>query len=148
MRTRPMWLALALATTVTSCRSGQPAQARLPRPMPEVDVTMRDYRFDYDPRIPSGLVLFRVYNRGHVAHELDVVPLADDVPPIAEQLAGNNRRTVAPIAAVRPRLPGSAGAFVVDLERGRRYAFLSFLSSSDNVSDARKGMASEFRPGS
>lgn len=109
---------------------------------------MRDYRFDYESSIPPGRVLFRVHNRGQVVHDLNVIPLDEDVPPIAEQLAGSDRRVVTPIAAVRPRLPGTNGAFVVDLERGRRYAFLSFLSSSDNVSDASKGMASEFRPGS
>jgi hypothetical protein len=39
--------------------------------------------------------------------------------------------------------PGQTGSFAVDLPPGR-YAFISFLIDRDGVSQALKGMATEF----
>ncbi len=138
-------VAAVMALAATSCDgTGRPAAA-LPSPMPEISVTMDEYRFDYDQTIPAGRVLFRTTNAGEAGHQLTLVPLDDDMPPIDEQLRGTERRAVAPVAQVRPRPPGAGGSFVVDLEPGRRYAMICFLRARDGQSHARKGMTAEFR---
>ena len=106
---------------------------------------MRDYRFDYVPPSGTGPTLFRVTNGGTVPHELEMLPLADDVPPIDVQLKGTQRRVVTPFAGVESRQPGRAGAFAVNLTPGVKYALICFLADPDGTSHAHEGMTSEFR---
>lgn len=147
-RTRRFRATRLLATLLaTSCRASAAPAPDPPSPVPELVVTMVDHRFEYDPSIPSGPVLFRVDNVGSVAHDLRLIPLDDDVPAIEEQLRGTQRRVVTPLAAVRPRPPGTDGAFVVDLEPGRRYALICSLITKERQAHSRLGMASEFRAG-
>lgn len=105
---------------------------------------MREYRFDHPPQAPRGRVVFRVRNSGALTHELILVQLAEDVPPIQEQIRSDARRAVDTIATLRNRPPGSNGTFAADLQPGR-YAFICFIRDADGVSHAIKGMASEFR---
>jgi hypothetical protein len=106
---------------------------------------MDDYSFDYDQQVPSGRVVFRFVNDGDVAHQPDVVPLPDDLPPIDEQLRGDARAVVFPLAGVPARDPGETGTFAVDLAPGTRYAIICFARNEDGVSHALLGMSSEFR---
>jgi hypothetical protein len=105
---------------------------------------MREYRFEYDPAIPPGRVVFDVSNAGTVDHALTFIKLPDDYPPINEQLQGDERRPAALIARVPSRPPGAGSRFAVDLEPSR-YAMVCFVEGPDGVFYGRKGMNSEFR---
>lgn len=138
--------AAAMALVLGAACQVAPSAGRALPPGPQiVEVTMREYRFDYVPPAGSGPTLFRVTNSGTVSHELEMLPLADDVPPIDVQLKGTQRRVVTPFAGVESRQPGRAGAFAVNLTPGVRYALICFLADPDGTSHAREGMTSEFR---
>jgi hypothetical protein len=138
-----------LATLLVGCRQEPEkphrGKAVLPNAAPVVVVTMRDYRFDYDPTIPSGRVVFRLLNKGMVPHRPSLLPLPENLPPIDKQLRGAKRRAVSPFAGVQDRRPGASGSFAVDLAAGRRYALVCYARDRDGSSHALKGMASEFR---
>lgn len=106
---------------------------------------MLDYRFDLDRSVPAGRVVFRIRNRGQVPHHLTMLPLPEDVPLIAEQLRGTQRRVVEPYAGIYEREPGDSGTFAVDLAPGRRYALICSVQDEDGQPHWRKGMAREFR---
>jgi len=109
---------------------------------------MRDVggdRLDYNHVVPGGRVVFRVVNAGRSTHRLALFPLPEDFPPIAEQLQGTERRPITPFAGVPDHLPGETATFAVDLEPGHRYAMVDFSEDADGVSQALKGMTSEFR---
>lgn len=108
---------------------------------------MVDYSFAYDPRIDSGRVLLRVHNRGKVVHDLTIIPLTEDVPPIDEQLRGSERRPITPLARVKSRSPGTRATLAVDLAPGVRYAFICFVRDPDGQPHFLRGMNSEFRTG-
>jgi len=109
-----------------------------------VNVSMTEYGFHYNGVIPRGRVVFNVTNAGHEDHKLTLVYLPDDVPPIMEQLHGDERRVVDPLAGTVQRPPGSRDSFAVDLSQGR-WAFICFLLKPDGRTHAELGMASEFR---
>lgn len=136
------------SSALASCQggdSGQASRAPLPRPAPVVKITMREYRFDYDPDIPSGRVVFRLVNKGRVSHRPSLLPLPENVPPIDEQLRGSKRRGISAFAGVPDRRPGAIGTFAVDLVAGRRYALVCYARDRDGSVHALKGMNSEFR---
>lgn len=148
------WVAvLALLTLAGGC--GWPGSApaasqgdeQWPPSVPEVEVDMYDYGFRFDTSVPAGRVIFRVRNTGSVPHRVTLVPLPEDVPPIEEQVAGDERRTVNPLGATNRRAPGTGSAFAVDLEKGRRYALICYEKDDEGVVHARKGGAAEFRAG-
>ncbi len=107
---------------------------------------MSEFRYDYNHAIPSGRVIFRMVNTGRLVHQPNLFPLSDSVPPIVQQVTGDQRVVVAPFAGVLARKPGQVGTFAVDLVAGRRYAFVCFARTPDNQSHAKLGMATEFRP--
>lgn len=114
---------------------------------PEViDITMRDYHFDYRPPAHAGRVVFQVRNAGHKDHRVGIYLLPKDLPPIDVQLRGSDRKSVEKIADPFPRHPGETQRFAVDLVPGQRYALLSFLRAGKNTkTDAELGMNSEFQ---
>lgn len=142
------------SVAVASCQAGtsesttarSPTAPPLPTASPVVMVTMREYRFDYDPAVAGGRVVFRFVNKGQVPHRPALVPLTEDIPPIAKQLRGSKRRAVKTFAGITDRRPGATGTFAVDLVAGRRYALICYARDPDGSSHAQKGMASEFRP--
>ncbi|HSH60674.1 MAG TPA: hypothetical protein VK988_13745 [Acidimicrobiales bacterium] len=142
-------MATAGLVVLTACTGGgQRSGAPLPTPPAVIDVIMREHRFDYNPTVPAGRVVFRVRNDGRVAHRLTMVPLADDLPPIDAQLRGLERRPATPYAGVPNQAPGASASFAVDLVPGRRYAIVCFAKEpQDDVSHALMGMNSEFRAG-
>ncbi len=139
-----MGLALA-AVVATSCSS--PAEPSIPLPAgdPTVVVAMDEYRFDYDPEVPAGRVVFRFDNVGQLPHRVTMLPLPEDFPPIEEQLRSAERRVITPFAGIPDRPPGASETFAVDLLPGVRYALICFVEDPDGQSHAQKGMASEFR---
>ncbi len=131
----------------TSCQSDARSVPELPPAPPVVAVTMREYRFDYSGSVPGGRVVFRLRNAGQVDHHPSLFPLPEDLPPLADQIAGSERRSLTPLGGVFVRNPGESGTFAVDLVPGQRYAFLCFMEGPDRESHVRKGMYTEFRAG-
>lgn len=131
----------ALALVAASCGSQEPS---LPPSPTVVNVSLRDYRFDYKAPAGSGRVVFHVQNAGKLRHELVLLVLPEDLPPLQEQLRSKQRRAVATLAFLKPLRPGERGIFAVDLKHGR-YGMACFVRGSDGVPYSRKGMASEFR---
>ncbi|MGI8686640.1 MAG: hypothetical protein ACR2MO_16385 [Acidimicrobiales bacterium] len=118
--------------------------APLPPSPAVVPVTMEEYRFGHPSTTTRGRAVFRVRNAGRSPHQLALVPLPEDFPPIAEQVAGSKRRFVEALARTRKVPPGQRTSFAVDLSPGR-YALICFLADPDGVPHANKGMASELR---
>ena len=150
-RCRPSSLSARLAAPVVlgalmlsaSCDRQADAAPLPPRPA-TVNVTMTDFRFELDKAVPRGRVVFRVRNEGKSRHEMDLVSLPEDLPPLDEQLRGTERRAVDAVAVLPAHAPGTTGVIAADLTRGR-YALICFMSDADGEVHALKGMHSEFR---
>lgn len=131
------------AVALPAC-GGDARPAPLPPSAGLVRVGMEEYRFDLRPRVPRGRVVFRARNTGTRRHELVLLPIPEDFPPIAEQLRGKRRRIVGTLAFIQPLRPRGAGVLAVDLRPGR-YAMVCLLQGRDGVRHAERGMATEFR---
>lgn len=146
-------LGIMVLVGTPSCTRQRPQEAAsgvgapLPAPSPVVDITMREFRFDYPDPVPAGRVVFRIRNAGQRPHRLALLPLEENFPPIDHQVKGTERRAVSPFASIYDRRPGGYGTFAVDLVAGTRYAIVCFTVNSDGESHAVKGMTSEFRAG-
>lgn len=141
-------VALVVATTA-ACASDdsreQVARPPAPEPAPVIRITMVDHRFELGAPVPAGRVVFEVENAGQSPHNLVMIPLPEDVPPIDVQLRGSERRLVEPFAGVYERAPGDTGTFAVDLLAERRYALICTVSAEDGQPHWMQGMATEFR---
>lgn len=139
---------LGCSLLLASCQTAPGRSgAALPSGPEVVAIEMSEYRFTYPSDVAAGRVLFRLTNAGREPHSLVMVALADDIPPIEEQVRGAQRIAVQPFVEVAALQPGQGTTFAVDLVSGTRYAFLCFLADADRVSHVRKGMVSEFRAG-
>ncbi len=136
---------VAIVVFLGSCANSASGAPLPPQPS-VVTVRMTEYQFEYPTVVPSGRVLFRVTNDGQELHNLVMVPLADDDPPIKAMLADEVRTVLTPFAGIRDQLPGAEATFAVDLVEDRRYAMLCILADAQQRSHAVLGMASEFRP--
>ena len=116
----------------------------LPPQPPQIALSMREMRFDFDHNLPRGRVVFKLRNDGHQVHRLSLVLVPKDAPPILRQLQGSERIVVDELANVPNRPPGSSDSFAVNLDAGR-WAFVCFVVDPDGKSHAEKGMASEFK---
>ena len=136
-----------LAATLVACTSGSDDRAGppAPAPVPVITVTMLDHRFELDTPVPPGRVVFRFHNAGQAPHNVIMIPLAQDVPPIDVQLRGSERRQVEPFAGIYDRGPGDSGSFAVDLLPDQRYAVVCSLTAEDGEPHWMKGMVTEFR---
>lgn len=153
-RTRRRWWlvpgAVAGAVAVVALVGRAPvAGAPLPPRAQVVDVTMREFGFDYTAPTRPGRTVFRVHNIGREGHRFGVFPLPEDMPPIDAQLHGDRRRTINAVADVPQNrvtlAPGGRLTVAVDLVPGRRYAFLDLNDGPDGKNYALAGMNSEFR---
>ena len=138
----PQGVLCGVVLTVSAC-GAVAGSSELPASPPVVTVTMTEDHFAYAGPILRGRSVFVAPNKGRVAHRLELVPLPKDFPPIAVQLHGSERRPVQVMASTPLTAPGQTGSFAVDLQPGR-YAFVSFLIDRDGISQAVKGMATEF----
>ena len=145
--TRAAVVALAVAAASCGGQGGAHRAVPLPSSPQVVDVSMREYAFGYVAPKASGRVVFRAHNDGEADHHLQLVTLADDLPPIDVQLRSPTRRVVTTLVYGKVRRPGQAITFAVDLRPGVRYALLCFVAGADKVPHAQKGMNSEFRAG-
>jgi len=142
-RRRPAVL-LRISAVVGLLAAGcHPAPALLPPPPATVEVSMSEYRFDHRP-VPAGRVVFRLGNVGRIPHRFALVPLPEDFPPIEQQLHGEEREVVEPLASVPDVPPGGRGIVAADVKQGR-WAMICFIVDPDGTSHALKGMATEFR---
>lgn len=116
----------------------------LPSSPDRVDVTMEEYRFDHPKEIAEGRVVFRARNVGTRPHQLALVILDEDLPPIQQLVRSATRRAVPTMAFLPQRQPGRVGTFAVDLTPGR-YGLVCFIADADGVNHAAKGMSSELR---
>lgn len=141
---RPAALLALLAATSCSAPAKR-ADPILPPAPTVVTVRMVEYHLGFDPRVPSGRVVFRVANDGQLPHSLWLVPLPASIPPIMAQLHGTKRIFLAPYAGVGELGPGQASSFAADLRSGQRYGLICFDQTPAGKSEALLGMASEFR---
>ncbi|HWC27076.1 MAG TPA: hypothetical protein VG474_10885, partial [Solirubrobacteraceae bacterium] len=75
-----------LALAAASC-GGSP-EPPLPPSASTMRVDMEEYRFVFRAPAAPGRVVLRARNTGRQEHELVLLPLPEDFPPIAEQLKG------------------------------------------------------------
>ncbi len=137
--------ALAVAAPgLASCGDERPVP-RIPQAV--VDLTIKEYRFDYRRPVPAGRVVFRVVNAGRQVHRVSMLELPEDFPRLERQLRGKTRRSLLPFAGIGGLSPGTSNTFAVDLARGRRYAFIDVGPAPGGRSNALLGLASEFRAG-
>lgn len=139
-------LATAAVLAMASCQSAASDRPAAPAPPPVIDLKLTEYRFDPEPaRVPAGRVVFRLLNRGDQGHQPTLLALPEDLPPILEQLKGENRRDVETIASNSGLRAGVSAAVAADLEPGKRYAFVCYAKTPDGKEHSRMGMAWEFR---
>lgn len=141
MARRVIPLLLAGVVLVASCGGSDDA---FPRPVPTVDVALREYGFEYEPKLRSGRTVFRVRNTGTLQHQVVLIYLPPEIPSLDAQLRSSERQVVPTIVSLQPRPPGRTGTFAVDLDPGR-YGFVCFVEDADGVQHVHKGMRSEFR---
>lgn len=134
---------MVLVAVTQACGERAHPATSLPSPA-NVNVTMREFHFAYDPHVPSGRVVFQFRNTGKLTHELSLWPLDHDFPPIQAQLHGQSRRLLTPYARSALVNAGSRGTFAVDLKPGQRYAVICFVHGREGEHE-QLGMASEFR---
>lgn len=147
MSDRLVFALAALMIISSGCsRTSRPDRA-LPPPPAEVTIILDEYQFRHPRPVPAGRVVFRVVNQGALEHELTLVPLGDDVPPVDEQIRSRNPRLVTPLARVPPRQPNQTGSFAADLAAGQRYGLVCYVRNPDGQNHASLGMSSEFRAG-
>lgn len=136
-RLAPLLVLLGACTGATS-------DALPPKPR-ETSVTAHDYRFDFTGPVAPGRVVFRLTNRGSVAHNITLLPLSDDLPPLDAQLHGEHREIATPFGGVTRVFPGQTRAFAVDLVPGQRYGMICTLLDPEGRSHALRGQNAEFR---
>jgi len=119
----------------------------LPSSAPTIKVRMREYSLAFKTSIPAGRVVFIGTNRGTIRHQMTLLALPADLPPLTRQLRSETKRQVAAtIAATRVVDPGQYATFAADLAPGR-YGLLCFVKEPKERSHAVKGMAKEFKVG-
>jgi hypothetical protein len=143
--TRALVISAAVVAVILMASCGS-RSAYPPRPH-QVDVTMKEYRFEHKPTVRRGRVVFRLSNVGRLDHQITLLLLPPGFPPIDVQLHSNVRRPLPTLFLDPPLAPGRRRSFAVDLAPGR-YAMLSSLRDPRNPhgpNDALRGMNSEIR---
>lgn len=143
---KPVILLLVVASGLAAagCSGGQAGEP-LPPSAPTVEVRLLDNDLAFEEPVPAGRVVFRVENAGEAVHQLALLPLPEDFPPIHEELANDTPRSVRSFARVPSLQPGETGMFAADLAPEQRYALVDFSESSEGRMHAKLGVAAEFR---
>lgn len=137
-------LMLGIAMLQTGCtadHSGEP----LPPSGPVVEALIAGHELELERSMPAGRVVVRLTNAGDERHQLTVLRLAEDSPPIEEQLEPGDYEPPEVVARVAELKPGETGMVAVELTAGERYALVDLSESTDARLHARLGVATEFR---
>lgn len=143
---RPRLAAVVTMMVIVAPSCASPPGPTLPTPPQVVDVEMKEYRVLLNPPTEPGRVVLRIRNTGRLRHDLVLVSLDEDVPPLREQLGGSTRRQANVVADIPPQPAAGRTALAVDLPPGR-YGIVCFVLDPDGQQHSRKGMATEFRLG-
>lgn len=136
---------MLLLALLGGCGPRSESRGYLPPRPTIVEVVEHERSYRISPRqLPAGRTVLQVMNRSSLKHDLSLVAVPEDMPPIAQQLRSPDRRAIATMARLPSREPGSTDAFAVDLPPGR-YALLCFEKDGTGTPHARLGMAAEFR---
>lgn len=142
--TRGMILVAAMLL-IAACSRGD-ASGPLPPQTPTIDVDLIEHDVRYDGPVPAGRVVFRVDNAGEQPHQLSLLSLAKDSPPIQEQLQDTSDQSPVLLAQVQLLGPGETGMFAAGLAGGQRYALVDLSGApDDDTTHAELGMAVEFQ---
>lgn len=109
----------------------------------EFRVDVADYTFHHVPTVPRGRVVLRAANHGSVDHSVVILSLPEDLPPLQDQLLGDERRAVALLGRILALVPGSEDSIALDLGPGR-YGIVCNMRYDDGSPHSVKGMNSEF----
>lgn len=146
LRFRVLVALVVAGLAAAGCSSGR-AKEPVPPPVPRVDVEILDGGLEKPARVPAGRVVFRITNAGRHVHRLALIPLPDDFPPLAEEVANATERTVEFLARVGDIQPGKSGQFAVDLTEGQRYGLVDYSLNPEGVRHLKTGVAGEFVAG-
>lgn len=136
---------LAAMLLITAC-SGGDASGPLPPQTPTIDVDLVEHDVRYDGPVPAGRVVFRVDNAGEQPHQLSLLSLAENSPPIQEQLQDTPDQSPVLLAQVPLLGPGETSMFAAGLAGGQRYALVDLSGApDDDTTHAELGMAVEFQ---
>lgn len=134
-------LAVSLAAGCTASDSDEP----VPDSVPAITVGVGDRDLTVDGAVPAGRVVFNIRNTGENTHRLVLFPLADDRPPIHDDIADDVERPMQVTAGVPPLEPGDTATFAVDLAGGQRYGMVDTIEVDDGPDHMELGVATEFR---
>ena len=132
------------AVALAGCSSSHHVRAPLPPPPQVVHVTITDQHYQFDAGIHAGRTVFVAHNTGRAMHSIQLFPVADDVPPVDEQIHGDRRIQVVHYANVQVKA-GATTTFAVDLAPKQRYFMLDFNFKSGTRVWALDGLNAEFR---
>jgi len=133
-------VALAL---LAACRAS--ADPGVPPSVPTTEIKMTEFRFHFIKPASAGPVIFKMSNEGTLRHNLTLLALPPDFPPLAKQIHGSERRPIVPLAGSPGQEPGATESFAVDLLPGRYGLICSLIERTTEQTHAVKGMFSEFR---
>lgn len=137
---------LVAVVLVAACSRGD-ASGPLPPETPTIAVDIDDDEVVYDGSVPAGRVVFHVENAGEQPHQLSLLSLADESPPVAEQLEDPPEQSPSLLARVPLLGPGETSMFAAGLAEGQRYALVDLSQASDESTYGQQGVAVEFRAG-
>lgn len=134
-------VALALLTACTTDTAG----VALPPSAPVVEVGVDEDGVLTAGTVPAGRVVIRISNRGERPHQLSLLSLALESPPVEEQLRDPPEDGPQLLAQVPLLDPGETGMFAAWLREGRRYALADLSEGPNGDLYAEHGVATEFR---
>lgn len=129
-----------LAVRCTVAQSDAP----VPDPVPTVEVAVADDDLAVQQSVPAGRVVLEIANTGDHPHQVVLVPMDIDWPPIHEELANDVERPMRIRARVGPLEPGETATIAVEVADGQRYALLGSSEAPSGKQYMNLGVASEF----
>lgn len=136
------YLPLALATTAAMLTARGPVVRRVPRGVPVITITAREFAYDAPDSISAGPTTIRLVSRGRQDHFVQFVRLSGGHTP-ADYTRASIAHEATPwaisVGGVGTIPPGGAAAVTIDLKPGR-YVMLCDISDTDGTPHFAKGM--------
>ena len=97
-----------------------------------IEVAMTEFAFDAPETIPAGEVEVVAINIGEQEHEMGVIPLTDDAPPVEELLKLGDKElqkyAAGPFTGTNGPIPAAdQKSFTLQGESGQTFAFACFV---------------------